>query len=84
MATSKKSHPSMGQRPNAKGGSRPLDHPSCGKPAGSVNNTTMSGTRHAGGKPHPSLGSVPRVKNPGIITYAVPAGKRTKVQNGTW
>jgi len=84
MATSKKPHPSMGQRPNAKGGSRPLDHPGCGRAPGSVNNTTMSGTRHAGGKPHPSLGPVPRVKNPPVNTYATPGGKRTKVEKATW
>jgi len=83
---STKQHPSLGKMPKAKGGSnRRLDHPSTGNSPGSVNNTQMNGTRHAGGKPHPSLGGpVQRVKNPPVNTYAVPGGKRTKVEKATW
>jgi hypothetical protein len=69
MAEKKKQHPTLGEMPKAKGGSRPLDHPSCGTMPKSVDNTRLASTKYAGGKGHPSAGSVPRLKNPAPVFF---------------
>jgi hypothetical protein len=84
MATSKKPHPSMGGSPNAKGGSRPLDHPSTGTMPGSVDNTRlgMTGvTAPSCGKAHQSSGGGERKRsfNPDPVSYNTVGGLRTKV-----
>jgi len=60
MATNKKPHPSMGQRPNAKGGSRPLDHPGCGSIPPRPDNKELNPTAPACGKAHKSMGGQER------------------------
>jgi len=65
-----KQHPALGKAPRGKGGSRPLDHPGCGSMPTRPDNKTMSPTKHSGGKPHPSFGSVPKVKDPAPVYYS--------------
>ena len=48
--------PAPGKTPRGKGGTRPLDHPGCGKSAGSVNNTIPSPTKPGGGALPKSMG----------------------------
>ena len=74
-----KHHPALGKMPKAGKGK-------CGPGMGTmpqgVDNTRigMTGaTAYAGGKGHPSAGSVPKLKNPGPVSYATVGGRRTKV-----
>ena len=65
-----KQHPALGKAPRGKGGSRPLDHPGCGSMPTRPDNKTMNSTSYAGGKGHPSAGSVPRTKDPAPVYYS--------------
>ena len=81
-----KPHPSTGEKPKAKGGSRPLDHSGCGKPAGNVDNTRgMKSTAPSGGKAHKSSGGSERKGFYPSAPSDLPSlgGKPTKIR-GTW
>lgn len=63
---------STGKVPKGKGGTnRTLDGPGVGTmPKGIDNTNKMNPTACAGGKRHPSAGSVPRTKNPQPVFYS--------------
>lgn len=70
MAQKTKQLPALGKMPKAAAGKC---GPGMGKMPGSVDNTRLGmtgATSYAGGKGHPSAGSVPRTKNPKPKSYA--------------
>jgi hypothetical protein len=66
MAQKSKMHPALGAMPKAGKGKC---GPGMGTMPGTQNNKTMNPTSYAGGKGHPSAGSVPRTKNPAPVYY---------------
>ena len=84
MATAK-THPSTGEKPKAKGGSRPLDHPGCGSMPTRPDNKAMNPTAPSGGKAHKSSGGSERKAFYPSAPSDLPSlgGKPTKIR-GTW